>query len=436
MGEINSTLLESLDEWRNAPGFDFKDEESEKEFKGKATRLVDAIKLDVPDRVPAFLMSGFFPAEYAGIDYKDMMYDTEKADMAIKKFISDFDQDAWTTTFVFPPGEALEVIDYNLYRWPGDGADPDVSYQAMEGEYMKPDEYDDLIQDPTEYFMRAFMPRIAEKLEPLKKLSSVLNWMELLPVPMYLAPYGLPDVQEAFKSLFEAGEKSLQWLDETGRIQAEAKAAGTPGIWGGFTKAPFDVLGDTLRGTQGIMLDMRRNPDKLKQAMEALVPKLIDYAVGSAEQTGHPISFIPLHKGDDTFMSNEHYKEFYWPTLKKVIEGLIDAGVCPWVFAEGKYDNRLEIIKDQPTGSVWHFDDIDMRKAKEVLGDTVCIAGDLPLSLTKTGDPEKVEKYCKDLIDDVGEGGGFILTNGATVDEAKPENVQKMLEVAKEYGQY
>jgi uroporphyrinogen-III decarboxylase len=50
--------------------------------------------------------------------------------------------------------------------------------------------------------------------------------------------------------------------------------------------------------------------------------------------------------------------------------------------------------------------------------------------------PEEVKEYAKHLIETAGKGGGFIMSNGAFFDHAKPENVKAMVEAAKEYGVY
>ena len=110
---------------------------------------------------------------------------------------------------------------------------------------------------------------------------------------------------------------------------AAATAAGYPGMAGGLAKAPFDTLGDTLRGTRGIMMDMFQRPDKLQEAMERLVPLVIDSAIGTIEMTGTPMIFFPLHKGADGFMSTQQFQTFYWPPLKKVIMALVNEGILP-----------------------------------------------------------------------------------------------------------
>jgi uroporphyrinogen-III decarboxylase len=81
-------------------------------------------------------------------------------------------------------------------------------------------------------------------------------------------------------------------------------------------------------------------------------------------------------------------------------------------------------------------DQSDILKAKETLGQNACLIGNVPSSMLNLGTPEDVREYAKKLIDTVGQGGGFILSNGAFFDEAKAENVKAMVETAKEYGAY
>jgi uroporphyrinogen-III decarboxylase len=212
---------------------------------------------------------------------------------------------------------------------------------------------------------------------------------------------------------------------------------GYPPFWGGFTKAPFDTIGDTLRGTKGIMLDIYRQPDKLLEALEALTPLMIKMGVAASQTTGKPIIFMPLHKGADGFLSDEQYEKFYWPTLRKVMLGLIEEGCVPNPAAEGGYNSRLSVIKDLPKGkTLWMFDATDMAKAKAAMGDTACIMGNVPSSMLNLGTPKEVKEYSKKLIDVAGKGGGFILSNGAFFDQAKPENLKAVVEAAKEHGAY
>jgi uroporphyrinogen-III decarboxylase len=146
---------------------------------------------------------------------------------------------------------------------------------------------------------------------------------------------------------------------------------------------------------------------------------------------------MPLHKGTGGFMSNKQYETFYWPTFKKLLLGMIDEGLVPMPFAEGNYEPRLEIIRDMPRSSmVWWFEHMDMARAKEVLGDTACIAGNVPVTMLCTGAPQEVKEHCRRLIEVCAPGGGYILTGGAAMDRGNPDNLRAVMEAAKEYGVY
>ena len=159
--------------------------------------------------------------------------------------------------------------------------------------------------------------------------------------------------------------------------------------------------------------------------------------MSSARKTGTKFVFIPLHKGLDGFMSPEQFKRFYWPTLRDVMMGLIAEGLTPYVFWEGDCTSRLPLIKDIPRGkAVYRFEATDMMKAKDILGERICIWGNVPVSILATGTPEDVRAYCKKLIDYAGKGGGLIVDASAGVNDAKVENLRAMFDFTREYGTY
>jgi len=425
---------------KDAEGKDlkFQNPQAKKVYKERITRIKDAIQMKkLPDRVPVFAVPSFFPVYYAGITPKEAMYDYDKCCMAFKKFVLDFVPDGHLGAVVPGPGKFFEILDYKLYSWPGHGVAPEQSYQCNEGEYMKADEYDALIDDPSNFFSNTYLPRVFGKLEGFKMLPTLTGILEMYGVAYNFIPFGLPPVQDTYKALFEAGAEALKWAGAIGAFNTEITAAGFPSIAGGFTKAPFDTIGDTLRGTRGIMVDMYRQPDKLLEAMDRLTPIMIKMGVGAAKMNGHPIIFIPLHKGADGFLSDEQFKKFYWPTLRKVMMGLIEEGAVPNPAAEGHWNTRLEVMQDLPKGkTIWMIDQSDMAKAKKTVGKIGCMFGNVPSDLLVVGTSQQVKDYVKKLIDTASKGGGFIVSNGAFFDQAKPENVRAMVDTAKEYGVY
>lgn len=415
----------------------FQSPEAEAAYKASIKRFKDAIQLKESDRVPVTVFPGWYPVLYSGMIPQEVMYDYDKCFAAFKKFVLDFKPDIQWGGAMPGPGKFFEILDYKLYAWPGHGVAPNSGYQCLEKEYMTAEEYDLLITDPSFFFRNFYLPRVFGALDGFAMLAPFTGILEMYGVAFNFIPFALPPVQNTFKALFEAGAEALKWAGAVGALNGELATLGFPNVLGGFTKAPFDTIGDTLRGTKGIILDMYRQPDKLLQALQAITPIMIGMGLGAAQQTGNPVIFMPLHKGADGFMSEAQFKTFYWPTLRAVILGLIEGGCIPFIAAEGGYNSRLEVIRDIPKGkTIWMFDQTDMVKAKEIVGDTICLWGNMPSAMLKIGTPQEVKDYAKILIDTVGKGGGFIMANGAFFDHAKPENVKAMVDFTKEYGVY
>ena len=416
-----------------AEHINFPNAEAEKRYKARAQRIIDAYQLKVPDRVPVRLGGGFLPAGIANITGKEFLYDADKIFMAFKKIMQEFDADI-VAAMPPLPAKALETLEFKMYKWPGYGLEDHLlSHQYTEGEYMKADEYDALIEDPSDYWLRVYLPRVFGKLAPLANLA---RFTEIYEIPVrHIALFGRPDVQDALKALMKAGDEMAKMRESLQPLMDEVVAQGFPSFMAGFAKAPFDIIGDTLRGTMAVMMDLFRKPDKLKEACDRLVPITVKGAVEAADQTGNPVIMIPLHKGADGFMSEKQFTEIYWPSLRKVILGMSEEGLLPQLFAEGSYNTRLTLIDDLPKGSVtWFFDQTDMARAKEVLGGKTCIEGNVPVSILSNGTPEDVDAYCKKLIETCAPGGGFILSPGASSENAKTENLKAMIEASKKYS--
>ena len=108
----------------------------------------------------------------------------------------------------------------------------------------------------------------------------------------------------------------------------------------------------------------------------------------------------------------------------------------PYVYIEGDYTCRLETIADVPKGKVvYHFEQVDIYKAKEILGGVACISGNVPNALLCTGTLGS-EGILQTLIDVLGKDGGYIMDSSACIDEARPENLKAMIDFTKEYGVY
>jgi hypothetical protein len=424
--------------WSATDKIPFLNNESKAIFIERTSIIKDAIQLkQCPGRIPVCPSVGHYPFEYAGISWRDALYDYEKLTTSCMKFHQDFHLDASGPPVNVPWGPILDFLDMQNYRWPGHNLDENHEYQYVEKEYMLAEEYQDLIDDPTGYFLNRYFPRIFGSLKGFEKIACLPAVNEIGKIPSVFSAFGTPEVQSAFQKLGQAGEEAANWLTNIRRIGMSLKAMGIPSYSGGFTKAPFDVIGDCLRGTRGLLMDMFRNKELLIEACDRLVPFMIKDGVNACKASGHIILMIPLHKGADAFMSDLQFKTFYWPSLRKVIIGLTDAGIVPLLFAEGSYNKRLDLIGDVPKGStIWWFENTDMAMAKKTVGQVSCIAGNVPLDLLCTSTPDAVRDYCRKLIDKAGRDGGFILSTGAGMQGAKADNIRAMIDFTREYGVY
>jgi uroporphyrinogen-III decarboxylase len=254
---------------------------------------------------------------------------------------------------------------------------------------------------------------------------------------MNFLPFATPAGLEALEALKKAAEESMKAIGTLMGYFEKVRGLGFPLLFGATTQAPFDTLGDFFRGTRGVMLDMYRRPDKVLAATEKLLPWMLRMAVDMAKRVHNPRVFIPLHKGPEGFMSPEQFKRFYWPTLRDLLVGLVNEGLNPIVLVEGGYTSRLDIIADVPERKiVYWFEDVDMGKAREVLGGKVCIMGNVPMSLLVGGTTDQVREYCRKTIDMAGRDGGYIMSAAAVMDGARPENVRAMVDATREYGVY
>jgi hypothetical protein len=424
--------------WLLGPNIQFVGTQAKTAYRERITLLKDAVQLKkVPDRVPVFPFFTFMPVTLFDTTPAEVMSDGAKLVSIWKRYLAEYEPDFYVSPALVMHGPLLEKLGYKLYKWPGHNVSGKYPYQCVEDEYMKPEDYEALIDDPSDFWLRIYLPRISEALSPFKNLLPITGIVELPVMGPHLIILGLPEVQDSLKVLMEVGQMAFEWGGHIGAFEKEAQEQGFVNGVGGFTKAPYDVIGDTLRGTRGIMMDMYRNPGQLLKALERLTPLMTKLGLGGPLQSGNPIVFIPLHKGADGFMSDDQFKTFYWPFLKEVILGLTNEGCVPLLFAEGGYNSRLQHIKELPRGyCIWMFDRTDMARAKEILGETSCIAGNIPVSKILSGTPQEIRVLCKKLIDVAGKNGGYIMTCGCSMDEAKPDTLHAMIDFTKEYGVY
>jgi uroporphyrinogen-III decarboxylase len=409
-------------------------------FLKREKRVQDAIRLEKPDRVPIVTASEFFFTRSSGLKDAEAMYDYDRMAAAWKEAMTRYDFDMAPLQHAIRSGKVMELLGMKTYKWSGFNLAENSYYQWVEAEYMLADEYDDLLKDPAGFIIRKLMPRMATVLEPLAEIppvawfgygASLLNFL-----PIFT---GQPQIQEMMDRLKKAGDERTKWFQAQMKLRRELEELGYPLFTYGVVFCAFDWVSDCLRGLKGSMLDMYRQPDKLKAVINYLTPFTVQMGVAAAEQSGIDRVFIPLHRGADGFMNNRQFEEFYWPCLRELLIGLINEGLTPAPFFEGGYTSRLEYLAELPPKKVvGHFDQVDRKRCKKILGNIMCFWGNVPASLLISGSPDQVKADVRELIEIFADNGGLIVDASTTgpPPESKPENVLKMVEAVFEYGEF
>src|SRR5512139_3778310 len=136
-------------------------------YQEREKRIYDAIQLKAPDRVPVvFWDVPMLACRYAGLPYAAAYYDAPAWKAAFKTMLADMEPDGWAVAGR-ESGAALEATGTNFIRWPGGNLSPDVGNQVAEQEFMKEDEYDRFLADPSDFIVRVWLPRAYSSLQPL-----------------------------------------------------------------------------------------------------------------------------------------------------------------------------------------------------------------------------------------------------------------------------
>ena len=401
-------------------------------------RITNAIRLKPTDRVPVSCEIGNFAAKYAGIRCSAAYYDCDAWIAAYRKTLKDFQPDI-AFTRPFSPGKALEYLDPKFMRWPGHGVDPDHSFQAIEVESLKDDEHDFLLNKPADFFIRHHLPRMNGSLEFLSMLPELSNpgWLEPWAAQNLALLLTEPKVEAAIENLQKAGREIRQSQQKAAEFDSMLREFGMPQLFQGAMMPPYDSFSNMVRGMKGTMLDMFRRPEKLKAICEFILEESLKKPFPKPNEYGNLRIFMTNTRGSDEFMSMKQFNTFYWPTFRKIVMTIIERGGTPCIFFEGNFTSRLEYLLEFPRGSMLvRLDKTDIFRAKEILGDHLCIEGNVPATLLQMGSVQDVKDHCKKLIDVVGKGGGYILGPRSSTDEVKPENLKTMIEFTKEYGRY
>ena len=372
-------------------------------------RIDTAIRLGKPDRVPVAPMLDIFAARYAGVSQHDMLFHVRRGDAALEKVhreLGPIDGFGMSNSGLARMMQALSVVPPVL---PGlDGADENSLWQFDEKTVMSADEYAELARDPAAFIY-------GKALEHNPNINGKASYWRYSALA-YLA----------FAKIALSGRR---WR----RKGVEPIVAGNNIFF------PMEYMTMVLRSVADFLTDLFRHPDEVRAASRAMMISDRGKWLLGPRLSGIKRAFIGLTRTSATFLSPEQFEKFALHDLRELSDYLIAHGVTPVLHMDNNWTPLFHFFGDWPRGKcIANLDgNSDIFEAKRVLGDVMCIMGDVPASLLKLGEPDDVRDYSRKLIDEVGAGGGFILSSGCDVPiDAKPENVKAMIQSVHDHGRY
>ncbi|MBP7949433.1 MAG: hypothetical protein KA004_07235 [Verrucomicrobiales bacterium] len=395
--------------------------DTEQLYQQRLARYVTAMRNEKPDRIPIRPFVAEFTARHTGRTCQDVAHDYTKAFDAAVQCAKDFDWDAIVPNMVYVWTGLAQAIGLRYYGIPGIHIPPTTGFNYIEPPedqaWMRADEYDALIADPTGFLYNVWLPRVSTEVSKLGEPATYRNNL----------------------SFVKGGMAMLQYFyafgPQIGRMRTEA---GVASAIAGIFKAPFDILADKLRGYIGLTMDMATQPDKVLAACEALMPHLCHVGLTTAD----PARLVPIgfwmHRGCVPFVSPQTFHSHYWSTLKPIIEEFWKHGHQTLFYAEGKWRHHWQAFRELPDRSiVYHCDQDDVFACHEALHDKFALSGGVPNMMLSYGTPDEVREFCRRLIREVAQDGGYILDAGAILqDDTRSENLRALTEVCREEGVY
>ena len=375
----------------------------------KKQNLIDALSFREPKKVPVGMQVISWPFSYAGVRYADIIDDPEAVARAYVKYLDIIDLDFLVVGSIRHPIKAYHALGNHSYRFSGDGsaiihAQPDI-------EFMSVDEYPELIADPV-----GFKRKIAKR---------------------RCEAFRLPRA-DAYEKVKEALHEIDKWSTANNLInQHTFEEKGVLSLVGApFNfRSPLSKIFDELRGMKDTLIDLRRRPDVLRAACNALLELIKDEMKAYDPedfQSPFPLGRTVYHA--ECFISPSQFDEFFFDPLMELMLPFMEAGLKFFVMGEGKFKGTIDRYRKLPKGAVViAIDQDDPFEIFDEIGDWQSIGAGITADLLQVGTKEQCTDYVKKCFDVFAPGGGFVFFQNKPLlcaGDAKIENLIAVYETA------
>lgn len=363
-------------------------------------RFWAAIRLEKTDRVPIVPQLMPEPAAHlTGITQAKVAADNA---VALDAILKTFDEHGgWDSIYpgTYTPLQ-LQALGANpmKVRIPGRDLPDDYMWQLAEEEILQPQDYDKISEMGFDRFYHE---------EYLARISNLT----------------MDDVSREIGALFTTG---MRFLEECDKRKVKPFFMGS-GIH------PFFTL-SLMRSMVAFTKDLYYHPEPVERAIKRMTTDVIASQIPLAKEFGLGTLLITEERASAYFYPPRVFERFWWPYTKQIVSAFWSEGIVTIFHLDQCWDKNIRYFRELPRGSfVMGLDSrTNIFAAKDVLRGHACLHGDVPAALLSVGKPDNVRDYCRRLIDEVGDDGGFILGSGCSVPcDVNPENFRVMIETGK-----
>ena len=192
-----------------------------------------------------------------------------------------------------------------------------------------------------------------------------------------------------------------------------------------------------LRGIEAFLMDMILHPDFVEDLMERITDYYLAVIDLSMEYDIDAFAF-----GEDWGSQNKSlmmgpslWRRFIKPYLARMFSRIKDAGKYVYLHSDGQVDAIFDDLIDIGLDIYNPFQPeiMDVYQVKKEYGNQLCFHGGIGIqNLLLQGTPQQVRSEVQRMMDEIGMGGGYILSPAhAVLADTPVQNIAAMIEVLK-----
>ena len=370
----------------------------------KKQRISKLFLREKTDHVPSYFPNGGYLVYYTGHCPNDVQ-SFEQAQQITTDGLLDLDPDVGDA---YSPNNLWLKPTFDLWGGAMHSISDEGIIQIVPSaiEIMKPEEYPALIKNPSRYILEEVYPR-------RYKLLAIEN------------------PEEKYNKIVESIAVGFQCFEN---CQTEENA-GVISISAGEFINPVDYIFDFMRSFSGIVRDIRRTPEYVRDAGLAIADEVLKFTDTLPRESFRALR-CPMHL--PPFLKPKDFEKVYWPSFKKVADGVAAQGHNIFYLFEKNYMHLHEYLQELPKNKILGlFEEDDLKTVQKNLGGRMAFAGGITAELLRFGSRDECVNQTKYLIDTFGGDGNFMVSPNiplVSINDAKPENLKAIYETTKNYG--